>query len=315
MSIKKIFELFPRFEVFSRNLFWRFSILQKLKFIFNKSKNKLVRQKSFTGEQLWAALIKAGINQKDILVVHSSMHKLAPMGLTPEEIIDMLINQLCPKGTLVCPAFPIYTNEFKGKDRIFKDISDLTFIYDVQKSRSWTGDLGRALMKMTGSRRSIHPLNTIVAYGKSLSKIFANEKFDNLDLPCGPNSSWAALSKMNAKIIMLGVDLAHSLTMIHVAEDCFEKEWPIECWYRKRHFKILNNGKENFVTVRERHPKWSMSYAERKLSHDLFKEGIAKKTTIGSLEITILESKRLLNFLYGKRKNAYPYYLTWLSSI
>ncbi|NDH55482.1 MAG: hypothetical protein EBY06_02140 [Burkholderiaceae bacterium] len=38
-------------------------------------------------------------------------------------------------------------------------------------------------------------------------------------------------------------------------------------------FKILNKDEVRFVTVRERHPKWSMSYAERKLSRDLFKEG------------------------------------------
>ncbi len=315
MNIKKIFELLPWFEVISRNLFWRFSFFQDLASTLNNSKKKLVKQKFFTGQQLVRTLLNAGINEKDILVVHSSMQALKPMGLIPEEIIELLISQLCPHGTIVCPSFPIYANEFQGKDRVSKDISNLTFVYDVQKTRSWTGDLGRALMKVPGARRSIHPLNTIVAYGKSLNEIFANEEFTNLDLPCGPNSTWASLAGMNAKIIMLGVDLAHSLTMIHVAEDCFESEWPIKKWYRNRHFKILNKDEVRFVTVRERHPKWSMSYAERKLSRDLFKEGIAKKTTVGSLDITIVESKLLLNFLYGKRKKAYPYYLTWLSNI
>lgn len=315
MSIKKIFELLPWFEVISRNLFWRFSFIQDLAFTLTNSKKILVKQKFFTSQQLVRTLLTAGINEKDILVVHSSMQALKPMGLMPEEIIELLISQLCPNGTIVCPSFPIYANEFQGKDRVSKDISNLTFVYDVQKTRSWTGDLGRALMKVPGARRSIHPLNTIVAYGKSLNEIFANEEFTNLDLPCGPNSTWASLARMNAKIIMLGVDLAHSLTMIHVAEDCFESEWPIKKWYRNRHFKILNKDEVRFVTVRERHPKWSMSYAERKLSRDLFKKGIAKKMTLGSLDITIVESKLLLNFLYDKRKKAYPYYLTWLSNI
>ena len=109
--------------------------------------------------------------------------------------------------------------------------------------------------------------------------------------------------------------MTHSLTMIHVAEDCFEKEWPVKDWYRKRHFKIINNGREDFVTVRERHPKWSMSYAERKLSRDLFKYGIARKNTIGNLAITVVESKALLDFLIRNRKRAYPYYATWLSNL
>jgi aminoglycoside 3-N-acetyltransferase len=315
MKISKLFELFPVAEVFVRNLYWRLSWVQNIVSKTGAGKDIPIPQTSFSGAQLLATLRQMGIREDDIVVVHSSMRELAPTGLTSTEILHLLSTELCPKGTIVCPTFPLYAKEPKGKERMTKDISNQVFVYDVQKTRTWTGELGRALMATPGARRSIHPLNTITAYGAAVDQIFANEKIDNIDLPCGRNSTWASLAKMNAKIIMLGVDLTHSLTMIHVAEDCYEAEWPVKGWYRKRLFKIINQGNTNLVSVRERHPKWAMSYAERKLSRDLFSMGIAEKFTTGSLAITVVESKSLIEFLGSKRKQAYPYYLTWLSNL
>lgn len=168
-------------------------------------------------------------------------------------------------------------------------------------------------MKLPESRRSLHPLNTITAYGSAVKEIFANESIHNLDLPCGLNSTWAALAKLNSKIIMLGDDMAHSLTMIHVAEDCFEDSWPISDWYRYRNFTIVDQGIEYYVKVRERQPRWGMLYAERKLSFDLCSNGIAKSLRVGTLEVTVLESEALLDFLNSKKASGYPYYLVPLS--
>ena len=315
MSINKIFEQFPILEVFVRNAYWRFALLQKLVLMAGKGKGAPAQKIGFSWEDLLVALRQIGIKEDDIVVVHSSMKELAPTGLTSTEIIQLLLNELCPTGTIVCPTFPLYTKEHQDKEKLTKDISNQVFVYDVQKTRPWTGELGRALMKTPGSRRSIHPLNTITAYGAAVDQIFINENINALDLPCGQNSTWASLAKMNAKIIMLGVDLTHSLTMIHVAEDCYESEWPVKDWYRKRLFKIINQGNENLVTVRERHPKWAMSYAERKLSLDLYAKKVARKVKVGSLEITVVESGHLIDFLDRRKRRAYPYYLTWLSNL
>ena len=315
MQLKIIFQQFPFLEVIVKNLYWRISLLQKFISKFVTRRHSPSIKLTFSELDFLKTLRKMGINKGDTIIVHSRMDMLAPMGLTSLEIINLLINKLCPSGTLVCPTFPLYPKEPKGKERMTQDISSQIFVYDVQKTRSWTGELGRVLLKLPGARRSIHPLNTIAAYGAEVDKIFMNEKIGGIDLPCGKNSSWAMLAKMNAKIIMLGVDLTHSLTMIHVAEDSYEADWPINNWYRKRMFKIKNQDIESFVSVRERHPKWAMSYAESRLSRDLFYKGIAKKSSIGSLEIVVLESTNLLDFLNSKKKQAYPYYLPWISNL
>jgi len=302
-------------EALFRNLYWRISFLQKAASHLAKGRSKPISEEGFSGDDLVVTLRRMGVNEDDVIIVHSSMKQLAKSGLTPTGIFELLTRKLCSRGTLVCPTFPLYVDEPQGTKRLTKDMSNVEFVYNVQKTRPWTGDLGRALMKTPGARRSLHPLNTVAAYGMAVDQIFARESIDSLDLPCGPNSTWAALSKLNAKIIMLGVDMTHSLTMIHVAEDCYEQDWPIKDWYRPRIFRVVDNAKEYTVRVRERHPKWALSYAERRLSRDLYVRDIAKRVQVGSLDVTVLESKALLDYLNSRKMSGYPYYLTWLSRL
>ena len=289
--------------------------MRRLSSGLKKAMEKPIPEKVILLDELVDGLRRMGVAENDVVIVHSSMSQLVKCGLTANGVIELLTRKLCPIGTIVCPTFPLYRDEPKGTERLTKDMSNVELVYNVQKTRSWTGDLGRMLMKMPGARRSLHPLNTLAAYGAAVEKIFAKESVNSLDLPCGPNSSWAALGELNAKIIMLGVDLTHNLTMIHVAEDCFEADWPVKDWYRNRVFRVVDHDNEYAVKVRERHPKWALSYGERKLSHDLYSSGIAKRFQIGSLDVTILESSALINFLNSRKKLAYPYYLTWLSRL
>ena len=245
------------------------------------------------------------------------MKELSKCGLSPVEIVHNIKNLLCPNGTLVCPTFPIFPKKNKKNQR-YISLKESKFKYDVKKSLPWTGLFGIILMNIPRSKRSIHPINTLTAYGESVDQIFNNETLDNLDLPCGNNSSWANLVNLNAKILCLGVDLAHSLTMVHVAEDCYENYWPVKNWYRKRTFTIKTNKEEREVSLRERNPKWACSYCEKKLNYDLYKNKIANKFKLGSLEVSILESKDLIRFIeYMKYKKnpTYPFYYCWISKI
>jgi aminoglycoside 3-N-acetyltransferase len=317
--MKAILEYFPRIEAIVRNLYWRMPVLQwvaarLVKGIAVPTTVPTMRC-GFAIDELISTLKMMGISENDVVIVHSSMKKLSNCGLGPRGIIESFMRQLCPGGTLVCPTFPHYADEPRGKERITKDMSNVELVYNVQKTRPWTGDLGRTLMGIPGARRSLHPLNTVAAYGASIDRIFSNETIDTLDLPCGPNSTWAAMAALNSKIVMLGVDMTHSLTMIHVAEDCHEAAWPARDWYRKRIFRVVNNNEESRVEVRERHPRWALSYAERKLSKDLYDAGIAKRAQVGSLDITVLDSKSLLDFLDSRKQSGYPYYLKWLSRL
>jgi len=266
-------------------------------------------ERSFSLQALSDAIREHGIAPGDILIVHSSMQGLAPTGAAPDEIIDMLLDLVGTDGTLVMPAIPKYREASTGVERISQDLSQTVWTYDVQRTPPWTGLLPHKLMKRPGAIRSRFPLNTVVALGKHARAMMVHELDTPGATPCGPSSAWAYCANRNAKILMLGVDLAHSLTMIHVAEDCNEDRWPVAGWYRPRQFLVKDQGRETLVNVRERHPKWAMHYGERKLNADLLRGGVARQTRLESLPIISLESQALLRFLGARISSGYPYFL------
>ena len=149
----------------------------------------------------------------------------------------------------------------------------------------------------------------MVAEGPLASQIMKDNLKGNSPLPCGVNSSWNNCVEHNGIIIGLGTDLTHSLTMIHVAEDVLDENWPVQNWYREKHFKIVDGEIEINKTLRERKPHWgALHYGERTLCKDLISLGIMKSTIIDGVIVEILNSKELISFLNSKNKKGYPYF-------
>jgi aminoglycoside 3-N-acetyltransferase len=243
------------------------------------------------------------------MIVHSSMSVLAPTGLAPKEICSELLTFLGSEGTLAMPAIPLYPEEPTGRERLTDVICGQRLIYNVRRTPPWTGALPKALMDMPGAVRSRHPLNTMVAVGPQAAAMMKHNIEGRLPMPCGPQSSWKFCADRNATIVCLGVDSSHSLTMIHVAEDCWSKEWPVPNWYRERLFHVTDGDFEMDLTVLERHPRWAINYAERTLQKDLLRLGIIKVREVGGIRIEVCSSAKLIGYLNSKRASAYPYWV------
>lgn len=307
-----IFERAPYLEALTRALYWRVDFVHRMAGRFKpKSGGKPKKSIEHTGtlDDVVAELHKHGLKDGDILVVHSSFGRIKPFESSRTKIVDALYQATGPAGTLVMPAFPKYAEAIEGPERLTADMTNKIFKYDVKKTPPWTGLLPFTLMRDADSVRSTFPLNTVVAKGAEAAKMLEGEEKLNLATPCGPKSPWAYCAKRDALIVAVGVDLTHSLTMIHVAEDCNEEEWPVKDWYRNRKFKIVSNGSEREMTVRERHPKWASNYAERRLSYDLRRLGLSKTSVVKGLEVTSIRSSTLIKYLESRRKTGYPYYL------
>jgi aminoglycoside 3-N-acetyltransferase len=306
---QKILSLSPWLEVIIKTFYWR------SKFIYNflSSKKKTADKKKYlynnSFELVKKNLKSLNAGDTEIMIVHSSMTALKFTGLTPIQICDELISFLGPKGTLAMPAFPIFKGQPFGPDRLKNTISKERLVYDVQRTRTWTGAIPQALMKKTDAIRSRHPLNTMVAFGPQALNMMTDNIKGDLPMPCGPHSSWKYCADRDAAIVCLGVDTSHSLTMIHVAEDSWSQHWPISNWYRERIFTVKDKDFIKDISVLERHPKWSINYAERTLQKDLIREGIIKVKEIENIRIEICSSAKLINYLTSKRKKPYPYWI------
>jgi aminoglycoside 3-N-acetyltransferase len=313
MMQKKILEISPWFEVIIKTLYWRFNwinaLLVKRARAANKSNTKTqAKPKTYSFELITEKLRSLGIKEGDIMIVHSSIVPLKATGLTASNMCVKFIEFLGKTGTLAMPAIPLYRDEPTGPERLKDSICAKKLTYDVQRTPPWTGALPKALMGLKGAIRSRHPLNSMVAVGPMAASMMASNLEGERPLPCGLGSSWKFCADHDAKIVCLGVDSAHSLTMIHVAEDCWSSQWPIPNWYRDRLFHVKDGDFETDITVRERRPHWAINYAERTLQKDLIKHDILKIAFVDELRIEVCSSASLINFLNKKKSQGYPYF-------
>lgn len=316
-----IFKRFPYLEVIIRMFYWRIEFFHKLVVLGRSYFNECTKRKSKSLKQLRARdnsveisdiilILKAHrVRPGDILILHSEINQLLKFNSNPNEIIREILAFLGPKGTLATPCFPKYKDAAIGFQRVVEDIGDTMFTYDVRKTPPWTGLLALAAMRYPGAIRSSFPLNSLVAIGHHAADMFKEELTTPLATPNGVNSAWAFCAKRNAVIVCFGIDLVHSLTMIHTAEDMQEDTWPVPNWYRRRLFRIVNGNNEKIVKIKERHPKWAMHFAERKLAYDLENAELSHRTNLSGVEVTSIRSESLLGFLRTHPKPGYPYYL------
>lgn len=307
--LSRLFELSPYIEVIARRIYW--SSPRLVEAFGKKARKEQPAGLSRTGsmERIEAFLRSHGVSKGSLLVVHSSARALMSTGYSASGIIDRLMSLIGPEGTLAMPAIPRYEGEPKGIERMRADVSDIELVYDVQRCVPWTGAIPFTLMRREDAKRSHHPLNTMVAVGPMAAEMMANNLAGDRPLPCGPNSAWKFCADHKAIVVALGVDMAHSLTMIHVAEDSYEQKWPVNEWYRERRFRVVDQGAGTSVVVRERHPKWAMYFAERTLSRDLKKAGLLASATIEGILVEVIAAEELLSFLNQRKSSAYPYYM------
>lgn len=317
MSLVKILSISPWIEVLIKTLYWRSPVMNRLLAARARSQNKVsavTKLPALSFDVIEQALRDSGVLPGDILIVHSSAVALSQTGLTPTEICQRLINFLGAEGTLAAPAIPLFREEPTGLDRLTDAICSKRLTYDVKRTPPWTGAIAKALMNMPGALRSRHPLNSMVAIGKHAVSMMEHNIDGHLPTACGPNSSWKYCVDRNAKVVFLGVDASHNMTMIHVAEDAWESQWPVKGWYRERPFLIKDLDFEVNITVRERCPKWSIYYGERTLQRDLKSHKVLITRDIHGLKFGCCESRRLIEFLIERNNKHYPYWIPfWIA--
>jgi len=310
VDINSVMALSPYLEVAVRHTYWHTEPLveyvQRRRASTRKSAATTAPKTSM--RRVADNLARRGIGRGDILIVHSAYRPLS-VDTSPALAIAILRELIGPEGTLVMPGIPVHEGEPTGTARLTADVSELVLDYDPATTPMWTGLLPQTLHKVPGAKRSLHPLNSVIALGPRAEAMLAENISGERPMPCGPQSSWNWCRLHGAKIVALGVDMAHSLTMIHVAEDVAGDRWPVPNWWRDRRFRVKTARDWTELVVRERHPKWALHYAERTLSKDLERERLLTWEAVEGVSVGVIESAELLRYLESRNANAYPYYV------
>lgn len=309
----RLLETSPLVEVLVRNLYWRSPILPSLQaklahWTRSGAAKRTASEPSTSMARIIDVLRGWGVGAGDLLIVHSSYRSIRAGGASPEQVTDALLGLVGAAGTLAAPAIPIFKAEPKLYERMVADVSQLVLDYDPAATPCWTGALPAAMLRRPAAVRSPHPLNSLVALGPLAEAMMRDNLKGERPLPCGAHSAWKFCHDHGAKIVALGADMAHSLTMIHLAEDLLEERWPVTSWWRDRTFRVKQGGDYRTYLVRERHPKWAMYYGERALSKDLRRSGVCKHALVDGVNVELLEAQALIRYLNSRNAAAYPYF-------
>jgi aminoglycoside 3-N-acetyltransferase len=311
--IAEILARAPALEVAARLAYWRLPIAKAAgdALLARRAARRRSVPQPPAGEISIDAVTNAirdmGVGEGDILVVHSSYDRLKPTGLTAAEINGALKAIVGDSGTLAMPAIPIIRHEPKGAAKFDPASYDRVFDFDVRSRRIATGELPKALMMDPAARRSRHPGNSMVAVGPEAAAMMEHNLDEPEPTPCGRGSSWEYCYRRNAAVVALGIDLVHSLTMIHVAEDTRDAWWPVRDWYRRRRFRITDGEFELETTIREREHGWSQFIPQRAISRDFYRNAIADTRTVDTLEVHSCRSGSLIEYVIRHPNATYPY--------
>lgn len=260
---KGVCELSPWIEVSLRHIYWR-NVKTLKKFSPNKHKGvhtiegAPVQHVDFEKVLQW--LRDKGIGEGSLLLIHSSYDGLSATGLSPEEMVDKLLELVGKTGTLCMPVIRKFKGEPKAEDLLTTNNDDFVYTYNVKKTVVTSGMLPWALMHHPDAMISHHPLNPLCAVGPLAKDMMAHNLDGDHPAPHGPNSSWKFCVDHGAKICWLGTDAGHHNTISHVCEEAYgDWRWPDEEWFHIRKFKIIDEDKnEIYKEVYERKPEWGM---------------------------------------------------------
>lgn len=290
--LRKVLAKFPLLEVWERIIYKNF--LQRSHFFMkfvkkiksHKKKDQNVSECSW--EYLASYIDTLGINQGDIVIVHSSMNELKKFGKTCDEIIAYLLALVGKDGTLVMPAFPYFKENHQNEKLMFDEKDEEIRKYDPQRTFSWTGMLPNVMCTYSDAVRSLFPNNSLVAIGKEATAMMEH----NLEgiCPHGSYSAWDYCAEHNAKVLLLGTSAEKSLTGRHLAEDYLEEKWPIKGWYKVQHYQIRVGDDWIEKDIKVRKLFWSKYVTEYYSIQQLRKVNLIDEMVIEGIQVAYVKN-------------------------
>lgn len=176
------------------------------------------------------ALKNLGINDKDVLFVHSDIVAFGKLACKSRNvlftsILDSIKETIGEDGIMIMPAF---SYSFCKNE-----------VFDVDKTKGTVGALNEFFRKQEDTERTVQPIFSCAVWGKSKEK-FLNVSKDSF----GEASIFDKLYKNNGKLIFLGADF-HSCTYLHYIEQNFK----IPYRYIKTFRGSIKNGDKEYEST------------------------------------------------------------------
>jgi len=253
-----------------------------------------------------------GITRGDTLFVHSSTSYLN-LDFEPYKIINILLELIGEKGTIVFPTYPKLSSfDFLKSGEVF----------NIKRTPTFTGLLNEYARRHTAAKRSLHPTKSCVAIGSDSHEI--TNEHDKSIYPYDVKSPYYKINQFNAKIIGIGVPTTY-LSCVHCVDDFLKESFPVNPYHKKIFTaKCIDYGdKEVFVrTLAHNITKmdFNIPYFMKRNINPL----ICRDLKIKGYNFFLADSNRLINELlllakqgitiYHKRHYKIKYFLSLQNS-
>jgi len=253
----------------------------------NQLSNQKNSSKSISQKDLENDFRNAGIIERDVVLVHSSLSRIGHLKDGPKTFVDALKNVVGDSGTILMPTSPnaVYQLDYIRQNKTF----------DVLNTPSKTGKITEYFRTLPGSKRSLHPTEPVSGIGANVD-YFIGEHFGELT-PYTSKSPFYKVSEKGGKILYVGVTLSMAGTNLHTLEDAVDFKFPV---YVDEIFDVEvidENGKKHLVKTKIHDPFFSKKRKCDDLIPMFINEGAMKKAKIGEAETLVADAKKFFEVM------------------
>lgn len=207
----------------------------------------------------------------DTVFIHSSLGNLN-LACSPFDILNLLIEVVGEKGTIVFPTYPKLTSY-----KFLKSGS----IFNIKKTPSYMGILSEIARRHPKAIRSLHPTKSVVAIGKHAEEL-TKDHFKSV-YPYDENSPYFRINNYKGKIIGLGVGTTN-LSCVHCVDDVMKEKFPVmpyaneifdaECIDKEGNNLIVKTYAHLMNKMRFNLPKFIKKHISKDICEDIEIEGM-----------------------------------------
>lgn len=212
-----------------------------------------------------------GLRKGDVVFVHSSTGDLR-LTFPTLEIFQMLRDATGEEGTLLFPTYPRQLSyEFLLSGEVF----------DVRRSRSYTGLLTEYARVQKHAVRSLHPTKSVCAIGPLSNELTQGHKIS--PYPYDHESPYQKIMRVGGKIIGIGIG-SEKLSFVHTVDDTMKEAFPVEPYHKEIFSAKCVSYQNEIVTVRTyahdmmkmKHdiPRFIKRYCDRRIARDFKIKGM-----------------------------------------
>jgi len=181
---------------------------------------------------------KLGFKKGSTVFIHSSVDFLN-IDFGPLRMLEILIETVGEEGTIVLPCWHF---TYRAEDYLRKGQ-----MFDVRRSPSVMGMLSEMARRYPGAKRSLHPINSIVAIGKNAEYITNAHHTDIF--PCGGQSPYYRVMELGGIMAGIGVDCTF-MSFVHCVEDTLKDKFPLKTRLDEIFTTLVKDFEGNMLEVR-----------------------------------------------------------------